>query len=221
VIRLAKSSSDKIDVGLVELSPSSLVEFPGGPLSLEIVNDVGTGNSECPCWLYGYPGELCETERDSPNAIFLNSFCISGRPIGPNHWPPLELDFNGFEPESQFHVLFIYDRDDPPAPGSDSRVQQLPGAKGISGGGLWQRFAPTPKGTCWTADQIGLFAIPSGYVVAAPGSYSSWKDHPELSHVSDFVFGIQIIYWLQLVAGAHPELQTELYDRYPRLKSLP
>jgi hypothetical protein len=220
VIRLAKSPCDKLDVGLVEISSTSLDGFACDPIGLENVNDIGTGNFDRLCWLYGYPGELCETEDGKPQVILLNPFCIPGKPIGPNQWLPLELEFNEFEPESETHVLFIYDRADPPAPGSDSRVDQLPGAKGLSGGGFWQQFAPTPAEQFWTTERIGLFAIQSSCVVRAPGAPSSWKDHPQLWNVSDFLLGIQIIYWLQLVAQIYPDLRTELYDRYPRLRVL-
>ncbi|HQZ65733.1 MAG TPA: hypothetical protein PLY87_11680 [Planctomycetaceae bacterium] len=190
---------ERLDVGFIEIDPFALNVLKHESISLSSVS-VGAQQYGRTAFVFGYPfeleriGKLSETER----ILHAMSLTYSNPVLAPEEWPEVPSDDR--QPEEHIDCLMRYSRDDqfksivPIGRNRNYHSVQLPellpAVFGMSGGGFWQRWTPIADSQLWLACDYKLFAI-----------QSSWSERGQ------YIRGIQIRHWLDLVSESYPELK--------------
>jgi predicted RNA-binding Zn-ribbon protein involved in translation (DUF1610 family) len=194
--RIANTGSDA-DVAAIELAPETGVRLGIEAIGLDRICDLGPGTSETPARVIGYPSAWILSKKQARGFFALSYGC---EPVEAYRWHGITKKANDFDAGVD---VFVFYCDDVVDIGRTQAPGGLPDPRGMSGGGFWQRPAPTPTDRIWNPEDVRLFAIQSRWLVDA-----------------EFLRGVQIAHWLKLVADHYPDLADELTDRFPRLKTM-
>jgi hypothetical protein len=196
------SKHTTLDVGFLELESTALSVLKRKAISLSNIS-VRLPQYGRIAYVFGYPFEM---ERRVPvsatsGAILIPSLTYPNPLLAPEEWP--EVPAADRQPEEQVDCFLRYARDEAGklvVPMSGTILPEvldfsnrLPAVHGMSGGGFWQSWNPSGRDTLWFPSSYELFAI-----------QSTWNEKEQ------YIRGIQVRHWLDLVAGAYPDLLSEI-----------